>query len=399
MTAPRVLMHVQSLKGTGHQRRSAAIARALAERGAAVVIASGDEEIGEGEGIGKIGAGADGVRLARLPTVRAAGPGYGLLVDANGAPIDDAWRRRRRRATLDALAATDPAVVVLETFPFGRRKLRFELLALLDAAATMPRPPAVAVSLRDVPEPRRDRAERAAMVALAAQRCDRVLVHGDPRIVRLEETFPEADALAGRLAYTGYVLDAAPGRTASADGHGEVIVSAGGGAAGEGLLRAAVDAALAATADPGPRWRVLLGARAPQALVAHAAAVAGASSRLVVERDRDDLPGLLRNCAVSISQAGYNTVLEVVAARARAIVVPHAEGGEREQTIRARRFAARGLLEVLDGARLDHEALAAALADAVRRALAAGRPRSAPAVDLGGAARSAVLICELAARG
>jgi len=389
--ALRVLVHVQHLKGTGHQHRTAAIARALAGQGAHVTYATGAEPVA--------GADLDGVRVERLPAVRAEGAGYGRLVDDAGVAIDDAWRARRRAATLGVFERAAPDVILLETFPFGRRKLWFELLALLDAAEARARRPAVAVSLRDVPEPRSDARERAEMVAIAASRCDRVLVHGDERVVRLEDTFPEAAALGARIEYTGYVVDARPGRVSSAAGHGEVLVSAGGGAAGARLLEAAMAAAalpLARADDAAPRWRVMVGSDAPPALRARAGAGTRAESRLVVEANREDFPGMLRNCAVSISQAGYNTMLDLVTARARAIVVPHVAGGEREQAIRAERFAALGLVEVVDGAVLPVPALAATLARSVRASLA--RPRPAPHLALAtdGAARAARVVYELA---
>ena len=53
----------------------------------------------------------------------------------------------------------------------------------------------------------------------------------------------------------------------------------------------------------------------------------------VCERVRDDFTTLLRNCAVSVSQAGYNTTLEILDAGARAVLVPFAGGAETEQAL------------------------------------------------------------------
>src|SRR2546430_17484791 len=67
-------------------------------------------------------------------------------------------------------------------------------------------------------------------LALLERFFDRILVHGDRRLASFERTFRHADRLAGRLHYTGYVVEepAAPSRA----GVGEVLVSAGGGAVG-----------------------------------------------------------------------------------------------------------------------------------------------------------------------
>ena len=98
---------------------------------------------------------------------------------------------------------------------------------------------------------------------------------------------------------------------------------------------------------------------------------------------------MLRRCHVSISQAGYNTVLDILAARAPAVVVPFASGRETEQTLRAERLAARGIVQLVSGARLSPERLASA----VHRAIAV-RPATV-AIDIGGAQRSAALIANM----
>src|SRR5690606_23010687 len=78
---------------------------------------------------------------------------------------------------------------------------------------------------------------------------DLVLVHGDPDFIRLEETFPLAAAIKPPVAYTGLVAPQVP--TPALD-HFDIVVSAGGGAAGRDLVMAAVEAAT--LCGPGRRW-------------------------------------------------------------------------------------------------------------------------------------------------
>ena len=61
---------------------------------------------------------------------------------------------------------------------------------------------------------------------------------------------------------------------------------------------------------------------------------------------------MLRRCRVSVSQAGYNTVLDILAARAAAVVVPFAAERETEQTLRAGWLAERGVVELVAEAQL-----------------------------------------------
>jgi len=113
--------------------------------------------------------------------------------------------------------------------------------------------------------------------------------------------------------------------------------------------------------------------------------VAGAG--LTVARARDDFPRLLAGAAVSVSQGGYNTITDLIAARVAAVVVPFARGGESEQTMRAARLAEMGLLRVLAEDALTPVRLATAIG-----AAAAAAPVAGPSLDLSGVETSARLL-------
>jgi predicted glycosyltransferase len=132
-------------------------------------------------------------------------------------------------------------------------------------------------------------------------------------------------------------------------------------------------------------WRLLAGAGL--AADDRRELLEGAGYGLQVEPAREDFPALLSRCAVSISQGGYNTVVDLLASRAPAVVVPFEADGEREQRLRAERLTEMGLLRLLPEAELVPERLAAE-ADA---AAATGAP--APhGIDLGGAGHSTRLL-------
>src|SRR3546814_11268561 len=92
-----------------------------------------------------------------------------------------------------------------ELYPFGRRKMRFELDPLLEAARGDDPPALVACSLRDIVN-RPERAEKAAwMVDRFMRLSDLLYVHGDPRLFRPVDTFPAFAALDRRLHDTALV--------------------------------------------------------------------------------------------------------------------------------------------------------------------------------------------------
>ncbi len=394
-----VLFHVQHLLGIGHLTRAAALARGLAAKGAEVTVASGGEPV----------AGIDFGRacLVQLPPARVADRRFSQLLDARGQPAGDAWKADRRGRLLALYDEVGPDVVLTELFPFGRRQLRFELLPLLDRSAedrARSGRPRIACSVRDIlvesPKPERTRE----MLELARRYYDLVLVHGDPRFVAFDTTFPHAREIADRIAYTGYVVARPGGGPAererergedagegwSGDGGsgdegsaGEVVVSAGGGAVGGKLLEAAL-AARPRTPLANTGWRLLAGANLPESCFRSLAARAPAG--VTVERFRPDFGTLLRRARLSISQGGYNTLMEVLDAGVRAVVVPYAGGLETEQTLRANLLAERGLVEVVDEDRLG----AGPLAAAVRRALGKPPPAGGLAgLDTAGAAATA----------
>lgn len=393
MSTRRAFFYVQHLLGIGHLKRAVTLARAMAAAGLDVTLASGGLPVAELAPEGKM----HGVRVVQLPPASAGDLGFKTLVDSEGRQIDAVWRRVRSDALLAAWRAADPHVLMIELFPFGRRQMRFELLPLLEAAtgaarrpiAGAARRPAIACSVRDVLGAQKSEARQEETLDLVERYFDRVLVHGDPRVIAFDRTFSGASRIAGRIEYTGYVVDAAR-RPDSNAGKGEVIVSAGGGAVGAALLEAAMRAKpLSALRDR--KWRVLAGNNLPPGDFQKLAALAAGEAGIEFERSRPDFIALLSNCALSISQAGYNTLMETVRAGARAVVVPFAGGHETEQTLRARCFGERGLLELLEENALTPATLAAAVDRAARKPLA-----SRGDIDLEGAQRSAVSIAQLA---
>lgn len=359
----KVFFYVQHLLGIGHLRRAATLARALRSAGFEVTLASG-------------GMPVEGIEVFQLPPVKSDAS-FRQLVGENGKPVDEAWKARRRDALLAAYRAAAPDVLIVELFPFGRRQMRFELLPLLEEKVSgsfsqkKGRIPLTVCSVRDLLQPNPAREDEA--LERFERYFDQLLVHGDPRIAPFELTFGKAGALEGKLHYTGYVVDEIEG-TGDA-GTGEVLVSAGGGVVGRRLLETAI-AARALTRLRDRTWRVLAGVNAQEVSSLKTAGV-------VVERARNDFTLCLRNCVLSVSQGGYNTVVETLQAGARAVLVPYAGGGESEQTLRARLLETRGLVQVVQEDKLTAEALAAA----IDRAAAA--PRPAPGtVDLDGARKS-----------
>lgn len=381
-----VLFYVQHLLGIGHLRRALRIVDALARDNVAVSLVSG------GEPLPMLGC-SSAKDIIQLPPIKTRDASFGELVDAAGRLIDDELRGARRSRLLAAFAAVQPDAVLIEAFPFGRRAFRFELDALIDAARSRCPRPLMLCSLRDIVVVRND-AERHREIADRVRACfDHVLVHGDPAFIPLDASFPAAPEISDYLVYTGYIGEtdghARPGEVSGPDetiGMDEVVVSVGGGAVGGALLSTAIETRRQGYLA-GLTWRFLAGPNLPEKeFRALAASLPGG---VILERYRPDLPRILRRCRVSVSQAGYNTILDILAARTPAVVVPFAAERETEQHLRAQRLADRGVVEVVQ----EHELAPERIAYAIGRALA--RPPKPIMIATGGARRTAALIAGL----
>jgi predicted glycosyltransferase len=388
MSAParrRVMIYVQHLLGIGHLQRSAIVARACADAGLEAMLVSGGAPVPDLD--------LRGVRFVQLPPTVAADPSFKVLLDAEGRPVDDAWKARRRDRLLELWRGFHPHALVIELYPFGRRLMRFELLPLLEAAQAAAQRPVIVSSARDVLQDNEDNAARLQKMLEAFERYfDWALVHGDPAFIPFERTFPHTARIAARIAYTGYVVDRQPPATESAHGGqlgaGEVLVSAGGGAFGATLLETALRAR-PHTSLADRVWRVRAGVEPQPGRIEALRSLAAGDARVIVEPNQPDFRRRLRHCLLSVSQAGYNTLLETLQASARAVMVPYVGRKETEQTLRARLLAERGAIDIVEEAALSPQTLASAIDRAV------DRPRPAPVmIDTNGAARSAELLAQ-----
>ncbi len=379
----RIVVHAQHLSGVGHHVRAVALARALATAHDVVLVDGGAP-----------------VPLAPLPprVARAAVPGL-RRGPAGLAPLDGdgpvAPVLAERVARLRALAAdVAPDVVLVEHFPFSKWELRDEVLALL-AAARAARPTGLAVaSVRDLPlQTRHERvapdAWRAAVAADLDRHFDGVLVHGDPRLGRLADVVPGADAWPVPVEATGFVVETPPSVSPSADvvapGTRFAVASAG-GAGGAAFQRACVEAwrqGSAAGAFGGRTLVVFTGLAASEGDREALRAAAG-DAPVVVVPFRADFVACLAHADLSVSRAGYNTCAALLATRRRAVLVP--DPAMSDQAERARRFAARGVATVVEPARADAATLAAAFVAAL------ARPPPTHDLDLDGAAASGRVI-------
>jgi predicted glycosyltransferase len=370
---PTLLLYCQHSLGLGHLKRSWALARHFSRVFRVVLVSGGAPPMGL--------AAPDGIEIVELPALAQNEAGVLFAVDSSRS-VDDV-RRERIERLLALYRRLRPAVVVIELFPFGRRKFQTELLTLLEETRNEPRP-VVASSVRDLLV---DRANRQTHDDRARNTCaayfDVVLVHADPRFATLDDTFRPSRPMETPVHHTGFVVDDARIDDAVAARSG-ILVSGGGGRFAERLYTMAFGAH-ALLGDAAPPMTIVAGPLCPDDLFARLCTAAATRRAIHVERTVADLCGAMRRAAVSVSQCGYNTALDIVRAMVPAIVVPFDDNGDTEQTVRAAR------LEQLQAVRVVRAAAGpAALAQALIAVQGIHPPASV--LDLSGGLRSTEIL-------
>lgn len=275
----------------------------------------------------------------------------------------------RRRILTTTFAAVNPQVMVVDQFPFGDLDLASEILHLLEMATATDDRPFIASSVRDLPGSRGVPSVDADVArSLADQYFDVVLVHADPNIARLEDAFVPDAGWSVPVRYTGFIsvdprgpADVPHERLSEG---GEIVVFGEGGGPRDRLCQIALEAAdYLSSADRLPMRIVTgsgIGAAEFRALEEAAAGIAG----VTLQRSAPDLRELLAGAAITVSHCAYRTVLDLVRSRVPALVVPTVGGGG-EQTARARRLAALGVVRVVEPDWLDGPTLGCEIASTI----------------------------------
>jgi predicted glycosyltransferase len=376
----KIIIYCQHVLGIGHFFRTLEICRALDQH--QVVLVSGGPETPAPL--------PPHVRRLQLPEL-AMDQAFQNLHATDGRSV--AQTRAGRRAMLEHLFREEtPDLFLIELYPLGRKAFRDELDPLLAQIKDGRLPPCrVVCSVRDILVEKEDLARHEKRAVDTLNRWfDALLIHADPDVIRLDATFGRMDAIRIPVAYTGFV--ASPVRPAGERAAWKaargippeqmlIVASAGGGAVGYPLLNATIRAIPHLPEDRPMQMHVFTGpfmeAQDVQRLKRRA------DHRVCIHRFASDFPAWLQAADLSISMAGYNTCMNILATGVSALVHPFAQN--REQGLRATLLADRGCLGVLSTEDLDPLRLAGRMA----RQLRVPRRGGACPVDIDGAAHTA----------
>jgi len=379
----KIIQYGQNVLGVGHLFRSLEIARALSDH-ELILVTGGppvDTEL------------PTHVREFCLPILQMDNAFKGLCSTDENRTVEQI-KNERRKKLLALFEEEKPDLFLVELFPFGRRAFRFELEPVLKALrGSGPASCAIVCSVRDILVEKKDYVRHEAKVVETLNRYfDRVLVHADPDLIEIRETFGPFDEISIPVDYTGYIAPQLArgarrrirGQMGIGDNESLIVASVGGGNVGTPLLNAVIRA-FERFETHNCRLQVFTGPFLDPIDFENLKKIA--SPRVRVDRFTADFVSCLAAADLSVSMGGYNTTMNILAARVPALLWPFSVN--REQRMRAQRLADRNLLTVLEDADLRPSRLAALMDQKLEQAA-----RPDVRLNLNGAANTARCIEE-----
>lgn len=375
----KIVQYCQHVLGIGHFFRSLEICKAL--KGHEVILVTGGPRVEMSL--------PSNVREVHLPGLRMDRNFKKLFTAGHGNSIDQV-KNNRQKLLLNLFGKETPELFIVELYPFGRKAFRFEIDPVLKAIRNQELPKCrVMCSLRDILVEKDDVTKYEKRVVNSLNRYfDALLIHADPDLVRLDETFSRIADISIPFDYTGFVTSKPAPNTGSmlrkrlGIGKDEIfaVASAGGGSVGFPLLEAVIHAIKYMDTKEKLCLYVFTGPFMDPSDFEHLQKFAG--KKITIARFTTDFLSYLAAADLSVSMAGYNTCMNILAAQVPSLVWPFAQN--REQRLRAERLSRLKAVTVLDDKDLHPHRLALIMDKILEKNF---RPRIS--INLNGAANTA----------
>ncbi len=380
----KVMFYCQHILGIGHLVRSMEIVRGLVQD-SQVCFINGGEVIQRFEA-------PPSVEVVNIPAIKTDSEFQELQVVDSSLSLDELQTIRQEKL-LTVFERFQPDILIVELFPFGRRRFSFELIPLMEQAkATETK---VVCSLRDIVVTKQNQTRHEEKVCrLMNQYFDMLLIHGDPRFVRLEESFSRVGDLNCEVHYTGYVAQPLPefseeNLPVTQSQKPIILVSVGGGRFGHELLECVAKTAPILKQNLPHHIQMFTGPFIPEAVFAKLQKLAAGQTNITIERYTPKLLTYMQQADLSISMSGYNTTMNILMTGVRAMILPFTGNNDREQTIRAQKLGKLGRVKVIRPEDLEPEKFASKVVDYLNQ-----QPTDLQ-FDFGGVEKTAIYLRQL----
>lgn len=355
----RVSYYCQHVLGVGHLRRSLEICKALARYHETTLILGGQPTSID----------TTGLNILQLP---------GLHMDNefnNLAPCDSSCsleltKKKRQEALYNHFLSYTPHCFITELYPFGRKAFRFELDPVLEGIKNKTLSDCICVcSVRDILVEKIEGKEKfeKRVVETLNNYYSAVLIHSDPDIIALEETFDPLKQIKPPLYYTGFVSEKPSIATRQqirqqlniTSRKKLIVASTGGGGVGTELLYAVLVAfKKLLEIEPLAHLQIFTGPYCDSE--DYAVLTSHRQKNIRVDRFTRSFPDWLTAADLSISMAGYNTCMNLLQTGIPALVHPFKQN--REQALRAVKLGKKAPISLLTDDDLSVDKLSAKMA-------------------------------------
>lgn len=343
----KIMFYCQYLTGMGHLVRSTEIIRSLAKKFQVYFVNGGPPVAGFPIPYQ--------VELITLPALWLEEGKFKIAEDS--LEVEEVKQMRIHQLMLN-FARIQPDFLITEFFPFGRHKLLFELLPLLEHIKTNSPQTRVVSSIRDFIGRQNLHEESDTICYLINQYFDLILFHSDPNFQTFAETFPQYKQLNCEIRSTGFVAQSFPEDlrknynpccNIKNTNNPTILVSVGGGRLGYELLESIIKASSILELKIPHQMQIFTGPFMPESLFIQLQKAASTRNNINLQRYTNRLLEYMQNADLSISLTGYNTTMNILKTGVRAIVVPIGHyNKDHEQLMRTEKLAKLGIVEVIN---------------------------------------------------
>ncbi|MGH7998954.1 MAG: glycosyltransferase family protein [Brasilonema sp.] len=341
----KIMFYCQYLSGMGHLVRSSEIVRSLMKEFQVYFINGGPTIQGFEM--------PSQVKLIRLPALWLED---GKFTIGNSSLSVEAVKEMRKNKLIEVFDQIQPDCLITEFFPFGRHKLCFELIPLVEHIKSTSPTTKIACSLRDVIGKESDPGEEETICYLMNRYFDLLLFHSDPLFQNFTETFSRHKDINSEINHTGLVTQSNSQNIFYIEdlwdkknpGAVKILVSIGGGRIGYELLETVVEASSILEKRIPHTIKIFTGPFLPEEKLMKLKEAAFNQANICLETYTSQLLDYLKTADISISLSGYNTTMNILSTRVRAIVVPIGhDNQDKEQLVRTQKLEKLGIVDCI----------------------------------------------------
>ena len=348
----KVMFYCQHILGMGHLIRSVEIVKGLIPN-FQICFINGGQVIEEFQFPPEI-------EVVNIPAVKTDTE-FNELRPVNDSLTMEEVETIRRNILLDVCDRFQPDILIIELYPFGRRRFSFELIPLVEKAKSMGTK--IVSSVRDIVVTKQNQQRHEEKVCrLINKYFDMLLIHGDPNFVKLNLSFSRVDDLNCPVHYTGYVVQPVPKPKRTID-KPLILVSVGGGRFGHDLLECVVDTAPILEAKISYQIQMFTGPFCPESVLQKLQAKAQGQDNITVSRYTSNLLDYMQQADLSIGMSGYNTTMNILSTGVKAMMMAFQGNNDKEQETRVKKLDKLGRVKMIYPQDLNPEQFAQNIVD------------------------------------